>query len=845
MAKPRGSRLASYEILALIGVGGMGEVYRARDPRLQRDVAIKILPDELTTDADRRARFEREARMLASLNHANIGAIYGLEESPEGELALVLELVEGPTLAERLASGALPVKAALSVGTQIAAALEAAHELGIVHRDLKPQNIKLRPDGSVKVLDFGLAKTLDREGTEVRDGSLPSTLTSADVTRAGTVLGTPAYMSPEQMHGRTIDKRADVWAFGCLLYEALTGWRAFDADDLPGTIAGVLRGDPDWSLLPAEVPSSVRTLLSRCLEKDAARRLRDIGDVRIMLEDAGASHAGASLQSVPAAAPAPSSAARPRRRAIFAAAAAAIVLGLAAVLLYVRSERATPLAAATTTPQSGVSAPGPGSAPGDRTAPQRLANSIAVLPLDNLSPNADDAYFAAGLHDEILNQLAKIENLSVISRTSVLRYADNRPPIPEIADELGVAMVMEGSVRYAGDQLMVTAQLIDASTDKHVWSESFRADRSNVDQIFAIQIEIATGIARRLGANITTNDRARIDRVPTASAAAYARYLRSRDETFNLRFADAVHELDLAIELDPRFAEAWAQRAYVYAYGQVTSNSRVQLLREERFRNADLGALALGDAERALELYPGVGLAWLARAVTHEFHFRDREARAAFARALEISPNDASILSEYGLYLASRGELDDALAKVRLAARLDPRPLTLGYVAQLEQAAGRTEDAADAITRALALDPANVDANALGALLTADAVDAERYARTVEELAPDAAPFYLFGAALVYRRLGLATDANRALDRYYEWASSAGIGAAEWAEYYLMRGDMDRVYEWLEKAVETVENGKADAGFLALRRLASAPDRRLLEPPFAPLIARLRAVAAD
>jgi serine/threonine protein kinase/Tfp pilus assembly protein PilF len=842
MAKQRGSRLGSYEILALIGVGGMGEVYRARDPKLQRDVAIKILPDELTEHADRRARFEREARLLASLNHQNIGAIYGLEES-DGELGLVLELVDGPTLAERLSAGAVPLKAALGIATQIAAALEAAHEIGIVHRDLKPQNIKLRSDGSVKVLDFGLAKTLDRAATDVRSGSPPPTLTSADLTRAGTVLGTPAYMSPEQMHGHAIDRRADVWAFGCVLYELLTGRRAFGGDDLPGTIAAVLGTEPNWDLLPAEVPTSVRTVLGRCLEKDAARRLRDIGDVRIMLEDASL-NASPALESVDARKSLAVPSVLARRATVIAAAGGVLVLMLAAITLYLRPE-AVPQVGGTSTALEPLAAE-PVIDNAERSAGARLPNSIAVLPLDNLSPNPDDAYFAAGLHEEILNQLAKLRNLSVISRSSVSRYAENRPPIPEIAAQLRVAAVMEGSVRYAGNQLMVTAQLIDANTDSHLWSDTFRADRTDVEQVFAIQIEIATAIARALGAEITAGDRARIDRAPTASAAAYARYLRARDHGFSVRFDEAVRELDMAVALDPNFAEAYAHRAYVYVYGQVTSNSRVQLLRDERFRNLDFETLTLSDAGRALELYPGTGLAWAARALTHQFHFRSREARDAFARALELSPHDASILSEYALYHLYRGELDEALAKIRLAAQLDPNgTLTLVYAAQIAQAAGRLGEANDAIARALDLEPTNVEANLLAGIFGSDSAAAERYLRTAEALAADSAPFYLIGVANGYRRLALEADATRALDRYFEWASNGPIGAGDWAQYYFLRGDLDRLHDWVETAVEKIENDEADAGFIALQRLAASTDPRLSEQRFRPLIERLRQVIAD
>ena len=302
-----GRRLGSYQILAPIGAGGMGEIYRARDMRLGREVAIKILPRAFTADADRLARFEREARVLASLNHPHIAAIYGVEDAPTEAgspvRALVLELVEGETLAERIgrSKGGLPVKEALAMARQIADALDAAHEKGIVHRDLKPANIKVTPDGVVKVLDFGLAKAATSDGM-TPDFTASPTVTVGG-TRDGIILGTAAYMSPEQARGQAVDKRTDIWAFGCVVFEMLTGHIAFSGETISDTIGKILEREPDWRKLPATLPSGAGRLIKRCLEKDSKRRLRDIGDARTDIDDAlsasdpvpvGAAHAGTS-----------------------------------------------------------------------------------------------------------------------------------------------------------------------------------------------------------------------------------------------------------------------------------------------------------------------------------------------------------------------------------------------------------------------------------------------------------------------------------------------------------------------------------------------------------------------
>ena len=283
MAIASGDRLGIYEVRELIGAGGMGEVYRASDTKLNRSVALKILPDAFARDPDRLARFKREAQVLASLSHGNIGSIFGFEEA-DGVYALVLELIEGPTLADRIASGPLPLDEALPIARQIADALDAAHAQGIIHRDLKPANIKVRADGAVKVLDFGLAKALADERTAGNVTQSP-TMTSPALTQAGIILGTAAYMSPEQARGRPADKRSDIWAFGAVLYEMLTGTRAFDGDDMSYTLANILKSDPDWTALPAETPGPVRRLLRRCLEKDVKRRMHDIADVRLDLDE--------------------------------------------------------------------------------------------------------------------------------------------------------------------------------------------------------------------------------------------------------------------------------------------------------------------------------------------------------------------------------------------------------------------------------------------------------------------------------------------------------------------------------------------------------------------------------
>ena len=288
-----GTTLGSYQVTAKIGEGGMGEVYRARDTKLDRDVALKVLPEAFTQDPDRLARFEREAKVLASLNHPNIGHIYGLEEA-DGIRALVLELVEGPTLADRIKQGPIPLDEALPIAKQIAEALEAAHEAGVIHRDLKPANIKVKDDGMVKVLDFGLAKAFQPDASDPSLSQSPTISLTAAATQMGMVLGTAAYMAPEQAKGKVIDKRADVWAFGVVLFEMLTGTRPFAGDDVSETLARVIDREPDWAALPNDVPPVLANFLRRCLQKNPKKRIRDIGDVSLAMEGAFETAVGTS-----------------------------------------------------------------------------------------------------------------------------------------------------------------------------------------------------------------------------------------------------------------------------------------------------------------------------------------------------------------------------------------------------------------------------------------------------------------------------------------------------------------------------------------------------------------------
>lgn len=499
-------------------------------------------------------------------------------------------------------------------------------------------------------------------------------------------------------------------------------------------------------------------------------------------------------------------------------------------------------------PDEDASEPGEPELAAPTALPGPDPRKVAILPCENLSEGAEHAHLAAGIHLEIISRVSNLSRLSAMPRTSVLRYAQDRRDVREIAMELGAQAVMECTVRHAGDDLLVTVSLIDPESNTSSFSRSYEGSTSDVSTLFAMQADIATRVANALDADFSLADQAVIDRVPTESAAAYARYLKARELVAAGEFGEAVRELGLAVETDAGFAEAYAHRARLFAYGQITSTARGDLL-EAGWDGVDFEALTLDDASRALRLYPRAGLAWVARALTHQFHFRWNEARAAYAQALALSPNDVDVLGEYARFQGEQGNVAEAVDVMRRALRLDPNGvLTLSYWANVASAAGLDGEAAAAREKVVALAPAAPDANMVIGLALAgeEPASAERYLRTAEDLVADYDEMFLPGIAFGYLQLGLGADAGRALDRYEAWARRVGVGAAEWAAYYVLRGDVDEAYRWLEQAVTRLENGETELGYIMLGTpTLGAQNPALSAERFQRLFARLDALKAS
>jgi serine/threonine-protein kinase len=679
-----GTSLGSYEVLGPLGAGGMGEVYRARDRKLGREVAIKILPEAFAQDAMRLTRFDREARMLASVNHPALAAIYGLEES--GSIRyIVMELVPGETLSETLARGPLPLRDALSVARQIAEALEAAHERGIVHRDLKPSNIKITPQGRVKVLDLGLAKAMDAKAEDSRDSSDSPTL-QLDETRPGMIVGTIEFMSPEQARGKPVDKRTDVWAFGCVLFEMLSGRRAFTGETPSDILADILTKEPDWKALPASTPPRVRELLERCLQKDPNRRLRDIGDARIAVEDAVAE----SAERSPAVA---DRASRRERRLVLATLA---TLALAAGIWFFARPRA-------------AREEGP---PGSR--------SLAVLPFRDLSGQPGGQLLGDGLVETVSSRLANVPGVQVVTPSAAVQASDRESDIFRIGRDLGANLVLRGAVQRQGDRLRITYSVWNTQTRGQLAGGDLTGPASDW---FAIQDQLAERVAREL--DLAPASRRTPPPTGLSTLAEQERYLQALG---HLQRYDKPASIDAAIGLltdlaeeapDSPLAQAALARACLHKY---------TLTHEKEW-----AVRAIAAADRATRLDAGIPDVHVTRGLILTRTGKGPEAIEEFRVALSQAPNSLEALGGLADAYQSVGRRSEAEATYRRA--IDLQPSYWGAYNQLGwfyYRLGRYPRAAQLFERVVELTPDSVRAwNNLGAAYQlADRYDQARNAYT-------------------------------------------------------------------------------------------------------------------
>jgi serine/threonine protein kinase/Tfp pilus assembly protein PilF len=629
-----GQKIEGFEIEQIIGQGGMGVVYLARDTKLDRSVALKSMPAELWASSTAQARFKREAKLLASLNHPNIALIYEIIEQQEGAGYLVLEYVPGQSLAQRIAREPLKLEETLSVARQIAEAVSAAHEKGVVHRDLKPGNIKITPEGKVKVLDFGLAKTSVGEGRS----------DEITVTQPGRIMGTPAYMSPEQACGKPTDKRSDIWSFGCIMYQMLTGELPFDGETATDTLARIIERQPDWQRLPQEIPMNIRTLLRRCLEKKAQQRLQHIGDAVIEISE---------TLNIPVTAPpvtTPSSTSlKPKitTRHNLRTAATIIIAAFVIVLSVIVVQRVSK----------------------KEVSPSLKEIRLVVLPFENLGSDEDE-YFADGITDAITARLAGIHGLAIISRQSAIQYKKSEKNLQQIGKELSVDYILEGTVQCEqpsdpNSRVRIIPQLINASEDTHMWTEIYD---DNMSEVFRLQSDVAEKVAKALDISLLEPERMGLKTIPTTNTEADDYYLQgieyhrqgNREDTSRI----AIQMYEKAVELDPKFALAYARLAGMHSLMYWLGYDRSEENHQKEKQAID----------KALELNPKLPEAHIALGSYHYHRYYDYDrALEQYAIARKLQPSNTNVLSATALVQRRQGKFEQAAANLKRLYDLSPR----------------------------------------------------------------------------------------------------------------------------------------------------------------------------
>jgi TolB-like protein/Tfp pilus assembly protein PilF len=751
-----GARLGPYEVLAPLGAGGMGEVYRALDTRLDREVAVKVLPGRLAENPSALSRFEREAKALAALSHPNVLTI--LDFGREGSVTYtVTELLQGENLRMRLLRVHMSWREAAELGSEVAEGLAAAHSRGIVHRDLKPENIFLPESGSPTILDFGLAR---------REVSLDPAEHRRDrgqtQTEPGVLMGTVGYMSPEQVSGMAADARSDIFSLGCILHEMVTGSRPFSGRTGAETLAAILRDEPvEPTRSDRPVPAELVGLIRHCLEKQPADRFQTAQDLAFALR---AILSGA-LDAAPARGrPVP----RPKRFWAVAAAGTAVVL--AVVLIVARG------------------LPGTGGA----------VHSVAVLPLQNLSGDPAQDYFVDGMTEELIASLAKVEKLRVISRTSVMQYKGTKKLLPQIARELNVDSIVAGSVLRSGERVRITVQLIRAATDQQLWAESYEKDLTDV---LAVQAEAARAIVAEIKVRLTPEEGERLAKVRPVDPEAYDAYLKGRFYWAKFKAEDyqtALEFFQKAIDKDPTYAPAYAGLAHTYralAFEGLIPAGEGLLRAESAARKAQ----SLDDT--LAEVHFVVGMNRLAR---WDYATCLDELR----KALASSPHDALIRRFYAQALSREGRWEEAIAEGKRAQELDPLSVeTNRGLGSIFYWAGRNDEAIRQFRKTIELD--RKDARLHDHL-------AEVYSRKGmyrEAIAERQEYLSLSGDEEAARELGrdfADSGYHQALKALYrktlafmeEAAKYAYVSSIHFAVLHAQLGQNDKAFAWLEKALE-------------------------------------------
>ena len=748
-----GSVVSHYRILEKLGEGGMGVVYMAEDTKLRRPVALKFLSPNLLVNEDDRRRFVHEAQASAALSHPNIATVFEIDES-EAKAFIALEYIEGQSLAEKITSGPLKLDDALSIAIQTCEGLQAAHEKGIVHRDIKSQNIMVTTKGQVKILDFGLAKL---RGATV-------------MTKAGTTVGTMGYMSPEQLRGEAVDHRTDVWAMGVVLYEMIAGRRPFQGEYEEAVAYQVINQLPEpLTAIRTGIPMDLERIVGKALAKVPKERYQHIDD---LMADLRVQRKRTEFET------------RGHRTSLLD------VMGTAGWRGLVRTASmiVVPIAALLAIYLFYMQSP----------AIPTNHKSIAVLPFQNFSDNKEDEYFADGITEDIITQLSKIADLKVISRTSVMRFKGGTATVHEIGQALNVGAVLEGSIRREGNQVRIVAQLIDANSEGHLWSETY--DKQLI-QIFAIQSDVAQNIASALKSTLLPGEKARIEKAQTVNGEAYQNYLKGRFYWNKRTAADiqtAIEYFRKAIAADSSFALAYTGLASAYAtipqYG-LNAHTYIPMATAFARKGLELDSMSA-------EAHAVLGLC------KKNYDWDWSGAEQEFKRAIELNPGYASAHQWYCIYLTCVGRLDEAMREITIAQGLDPLSLVItSNVAGVFYNMRQYDKAAEGFKKTLELDPNFVDARILLGLVNGlqnrpnEAIVVLKKVRTMVGDIPRGLP----ELGQVYARIGEKKKALETLDTMITFSKRGYSISWGIASVYCALGQKDKAFQWLERACQDRE----------------------------------------